>query len=74
MNVRELYRPHVRFIRQLKRRAREMRSGQHDETNVMAMVMAAGHIAFLVQQLAIAMQKSELLLAQRDAERTKDAA
>lgn len=51
MNIRDAYRPHVRFSRQLKRRAREMMSGIHNETNALAMSMAATHIRDMARQL-----------------------
>jgi hypothetical protein len=49
-----------------------MKSGRHDETNALAMRLAATHIAFLAQQWAIAVRAGEIALAQLQAERARN--
>jgi hypothetical protein len=65
-------RNYYRFAVSLKRRARAMKTGRHDETHALAMQLAAAHIAFLAQQWAIALRAGEIALAQLQAERARN--
>ncbi len=65
-------REYYRFAVSLRRRSRQMHAGQHDETNALAMRLAASHIAFLVSQWAIAVRAGEIAVAQLQAERARN--
>jgi hypothetical protein len=64
----------LRFAVSLRQRSRQMECGLHDETDPLAMRLAAQHIAHLAAELATALAIAEEAVGQRDAARAARAA